>query len=301
MARAEGVRSTRPLVPRVLVAFDFDRTLAGDSIDAAAALHGFSRAEWEARFEAPLGPGWDEIIRRGQALIDMGRAAGRPLSAAVFAEVAGRLDLYPGVEEMPGRLRAAAEAVRPGTAVEVVVLSSGYAEIIEATAIARLVDRVIASSFHARSDGEVVCVRHVISHPAKALYLEALGKGVGLDGANAPERAGDPVDEHDRHVPFDQMIYVGDGASDLQAFGFLAAAGGLAIAVDPDRDRAFADAAAQTAAQRMDALVPPDYREGAALMTALEDAVRACAHRIALRGRDAGGGPRRLAAGREIA
>ena len=149
------------------------------------------------------------------------------------------------------------DAVLEGIEIELVVLSSGYAEIIEGSGIMEAFDALYASTFHFREDGEA-------------------------GGANALERAGERVDDYyDRHVRFDRMIYLGDGASDLQAFGFPTGRGGLAIAIDKD-DR-FDDAEDQTPAQRVDNLAPPSYAEGGELLETPRHAVRACASRIALR------------------
>ncbi len=274
---------TSPHIPRILLAFDFDSTLATDSIDAVLSLYETDRETWEREFARPLGDGWDEIVRRGQALIDLGRETGKPLTADRLREAGTRLSLFDGATEMPSRLRSVAEEIAEDIELEFVVLSSGYAEIIEAGSIMDAFDMLLASTFHFRQNGEAACVKRAVTHPEKALYLEALGKGLDYDGSNGPERAGDHVDAYDMHCPFDQMIYLGDGASDLQAFGFLTEAGGIAIAVDPDEDGALDDTGAQAARQRVDALAPPDYTAGTRLMTALEHAVRAAAHRIALR------------------
>lgn len=273
--------ATRPFLPRILLVFDFDRTLGSDSIDAILAVYEVGRAEYERDFVEPLGDGWDAIIARGQALIDLGRAKGRALSREVMRDAARGVSLFPGALEMPERLGHVARAVHPGIEPRFVVLSSGYAEIIEATPAAEAFDRVLASSFHYGPDGAAVCVKRVVSHPEKVLYLQALAKDVGVEGPNAPQAAGRDVDEHDRAAPFDQMIYVGDGASDLLAFGFMRRSGGLAVAVD--KGRAFDLADEQRPAQRVDNLAPPDYRPGGELMRSLEHAVRACAARIALR------------------
>ena len=273
--------ATRAYLPRIVLAFDFDRTLATDSVDAVLGVYGVEREAWDRDFEAALGEGWDDITRRGQALIDLGRARGRPLGMDVLREAAAGVRLYDGVTEMPDRLRAVAREVHEPARVECVVLSSGYAEIIAATAIEGAFDRILASTFHFDEEGRAVCVKRIVSHPQKALYLDAIGKDVGVDGANAPEAAARDVPEQERHVPYDQMIYVGDGASDLQAFGFVTREGGLAIAIV--KDEVFEDADVQTAAQRVDDLAPPDYSEGSELSEALSHAVRACASRAALR------------------
>ena len=273
--------ATRPFLPHVLLVFDFDGTLGHDSTDALLAHYGMTRDEWERDYEEPLGKDWDEIVRRGQALIDLGRARGRPLTRDVLDETGRGLKLFPGVLEMPDRLRAVAREIHPKIELRFVVLSSGYAEIIGAIPIAKAFDRVLASAFHFGSDGQAVCVKRVVSHPEKVLYLQALAKDLDIGGANAPQAAGRDVPEADRVVPYDQMIYVGDGASDLQAFGLLNEEGGIALAID--KDGQFDHTEEQQPGQRVDNLAPPDYAEDGQLLQSLAHAVRACASRIALR------------------
>ena len=272
---------TRPYLPRILIAFDFDRTLATDSVDAILDIYDISRPDWERDFEQALGNGWDEILRRGKALIDLGRDRDQPLSRQVIGRAAGVVRLYDGVRDMPERVRRVAQEIHPEIEVEFVVLSSGFAEIIRAAEIDGLFDRTFASAFAFDADGLAVGMKRIIGHPEKALYLEALGKNVEIEGANAPEAAVRKVEEHDRRLPFDQMIYLGDGASDLHAFGFMKRSGGLAIAVAKNDE--FDSAKQQLPSQRVDNLAPPDYSRGGKLMTSLEHAVRACASRIALR------------------
>ncbi len=265
--------ATHPFTPRILAAFDFDRTLATDSVEAILTLYDVDRDAWERDFAEALGSGWDQILRRGQALIALGRARDRPLTLALLHEAAGRVRLYDGVRDMPAHLRRVARDLHPEIEVELVVLSSGFAEIVNASGIMEVFDRSFASTFHFDEAGHAVCMKRIIGHPEKALYLEALGKGLEIDGANAPRSPGRGVDPHDAHVPFDQMIYLGDGASDLQAFGFMKTHGGLAIAID--KDRHFDSAEQQTRGQRVDNLAPPDYSRGGELLASLEHAVRA--------------------------
>ena len=273
--------STRPFIPRILLAFDFDGTLASDSIDAVLELYGLARADWDRDFVDALGDGWDAIMRRGQALIDLGKARDRPLTRALMREGAARVRLFDGVLDMPAHLRELARGVHPAIEVEFIVLSCGFDEIIGATEIGRVFDRSFASAFHYDGDDGAVCMKRIIGHPEKALYLEAIAKDLDVSGANAPESAGKDIDEHEHHVPFDQMIYVGDGGSDLHAFGFIRASGGLSIAID--KDEVFDHADQQLPAQRVDNLARPDYSQGTELLQSLEHAVQACASRIALR------------------
>lgn len=273
--------ATRPYIPRILLAFDFDGTLATDSLDAVLELYGTDRATWEREHEKPLGQGWDQIMRRGQALIHLGRARDEPFSIAQMRRAAERVRLFDGVLDMPDRLTRVAREVHPETELEFVVISSGFAEIINASSIAGIVQRTFGSTFHYDADGLAVCMKRIIGHPEKALYLDAVAKDLDVDGANAPETAGPEIDEHDHYVPLDQMIYAGDGLSDLHAFGFMRRNGGLAIAIDKNAEFDHADR--QLPTQRVDNLAGPDYSLGGELMQSLEHAVRAAAARIALR------------------
>ncbi|HET7409772.1 MAG TPA: haloacid dehalogenase-like hydrolase [Paracoccaceae bacterium] len=273
--------ATRPFLPRVLLVFDFDGTLASDTTDAVLDVYGVSREDWTRDFEEALGQGWDEIIRRGEALIALGRARGEPLSMDLLRHAAERVRLFEGVMEMPARLAHVAREVRDDIEVECIILSSGFAEVIKATPVPDVFSDLFASTFHFDADDRAVCVKRIVGHAEKSMYLEAIGKGVGVDGANEPEAAGRDVDEYDRRVLFDQMVYVGDGASDLHAFGFMLTNGGIGIAID--KDERFDHAAQQRRDQRVDNLARPDYTAGGELMRSLEHAVRAAAERIALR------------------
>ena len=273
--------ATRPFLPRVLLVFDFDGTLASDTTDALLDVYGVGREEWTRDFEQPLGDGWDEIIRRGEALIALGRACGEPLSMDVIRRAAERVQPFEDVLEMPGRLAGVAREVREDVELDCMILSSGFAEIIKATPVAGAFGEIFASTFHFDEEGRAVCVKRIVGHAEKSMYLEAIGKGVGVGGANEPEEAGREVDEHDRRVLFDQMVYVGDGASDLHAFGFMLTNGGIGIAID--KDERFDHAAKQRRDQRVDNLARPGYAPGSELMRSLEHAVRAAAERVALR------------------
>ena len=272
--------ATHPYIPRISVVFDFDSTLATDTFDALVGCLGLSRKEFDERYVEPLGDGWDGIIRRGFALLEAADDVGEPLTEELIARAAKSVRIFDGALEMPDRLRGLARELDAELELEFVVLSSGYAEIIKATGIGEAFDRVWAGTFAFR-DGRAFAVKRIVSHFAKALYLEALAKGIDVNGSNGPEQASSHVAMSDMHTPLDQMIYLGDGLSDLNAFGFLASHGGLCIAIDKDEHFDHEDAMDET--QRVDNLAGPSYAEGSELLTSLEHAVRAAASRVALR------------------
>ncbi len=272
--------ATHPYIPRVSLIFDFDKTLATDTIDAMCAVWDISREKWEEQYEKPLGDNWDGILKRGQALIDCGLDREEPLTEEFFDRAAKQIDLYDGVLDLKKHLSKCGKEVLPEVEVELVVLSSGFIEIIERTALDDVFDRTWAGEFHI--DGNrAICMKRIIAHPTKARYIEAHAKGLSLDAANEPKVDDPDFDEMKMHVPLDQIVYVGDGLSDLDAFGFITNNGGLAVAID--QSAKFDHSGQQTTDERVDNLATPDYSEGSELLETLEHAVRSAASRAAIR------------------
>ncbi|MBM9593773.1 hypothetical protein [Roseitranquillus sediminis] len=77
------------------------------------------------------------------------------------------------------------------------------------------------------------------------------------------------------------MIDVGDSASDLQAFGCIEGAGGLALAIAKDETYGHEDQMLQS--QRVESLATPDRSEGGELPRSLIHAAEVKSARIALK------------------
>lgn len=273
--------ATHPYIPRIAFIFDFDSTLASDTVDAMCAAWGLDRDEWEDAYNSQMGDNWDGILKRGASLIACGNDRDDPVTRDFFGRAANEIGIFEGVEKLPARLSKAARNVLPEVEVEMVVLSSGYIEMIERTVVEDLFDKTWAGGFHFDKDGRAIGMKRIIGHPEKARYIEAYAKGLDLDAANEP-RVDDPdFAEHDMRVPFDQLVYVGDGLSDLEAFALVANRGGTAIAID--KSGAFDHEGQQTSDERVDDLAPPDYSDGSELLDCLCHAASSAASRAAIR------------------
>lgn len=274
--------ATHPFNTRILLAFDFDWTLAEDSFERLVAVIGFDVETWKKKHYHPLGEaGWDDILAKFEGLRRLCAPAGKSISVGNAQEAGRTTKGFPGAETMPERLRAVARAVDPAVELEFAIVSAGYLDVFGAHPISAAFDRRYGSGFNVGDDGTVHGIKSMISHPEKVRYLQALAKGIDVTGSNAPSQTEADKPEEDLRVAFDQLIYVGDGASDLQAFGFVREMGGFAIAVS--RDGGFSAKDEMLRAQCPDALAPPSYEDGAPLFEILAHAVRSHASRIALR------------------
>lgn len=180
-------------------------------------------------------------------------------------------------------MRARARALR-GRRGELYILSSGFTDIIKATPLAPLFHDIWGSAFHFDDGGSIDGVKRAIISIEKARYLTALATGVGVGGANEPTGVDQDVPEHEWHVPLDQMLYVGDGASNLPAFDLVERHGGLAVGVlHAEQPGDWKAARHMHARARVENLAPAEFEEGAPMRRILTLAVEILGKRIALR------------------
>ena len=125
--------------------------------------------------------------------------------------------------------------------------------------------------------------KRVITHAEKPRYLLQIAKSLPLDEAN-PNQAYHPLDMAEWKCPLDQMIFAGDGSSDLPAFEFLQKNGGIAIAVHHSESADDWEQADNTYDDRkVDNVAAADYSEGSQMLESLQLAVRSIANRMKLR------------------
>jgi phosphoserine phosphatase len=238
------------------IVFDFDDTLAPDSTSAFLASLGLDVADfWSRRVQRLLDDDWDPIPAYLAMMIEESRA--RPPEDRItrdrlraFGET---VDFFPGVKSMFGKLRKAAKEVDPQIEIEFYLISSGLGDVLRTTAIASSFADIWASDFACAGDpglpppaperaedlvsGEIVAARNVVSFTEKTRFLFQISKGlVGPEYRGKPTEVNQRVQSGDYRIPFRQMIFVGDGHTDIPCFQIVRRYEGVAFAVyDPDR------------------------------------------------------------------
>ncbi len=168
---------------------------------------------------------------------------------------------FPGVEGWFGAIERfiANHAAGPDVELRHYLISSGLTEIIEGTRIYDRFYNVFASEYWFEAY-DLPYPKRVITDTGKTQYLFRINKGV--------EDLGESINEHmpegERPVPFSNMVYFGDGDTDVPSMAVMRKNGGYAFAVYPP-GQSKAKCVKLFDAQRCDFYAPADYRDGSAL------------------------------------
>lgn len=279
-------RATRYYHPRIALVFDFDGTLAPNAIKQLLEMAGEDPEQFRKQQQEPLlKQGWDSLLVDLYSLLKLSESnKDFTLTRESFKEKAGQIKLYDGVEEMFEKVRGWVNAVVDDARVEFYLLSSGLADLYRHTCIAKEFKALWGSEFHFNEDGKATFIKQIVTHPEKVRYILQLAKGIGASGANSPSDAYEDVPEEKWHVPLDQIIYVGDGLSDMPAFSLMHDRGGIALGVvDAQVMEEWEGYKGMHKGRQVQNLSKADYAEDSELMQSLRLSVKSIAHVMALR------------------
>ena len=113
--------------------------------------------------------------------------------------------------------------------VEHYVISSGIKDIIKGTSIAKEFKKIYACDYYCDENGKILWPSRVVNYTAKTQYIFRINKGV-LDETNDIDLNKSTPDE-DKYIPYERMIYFGDGLTDVPSMKVVAGFGGNTVAV----------------------------------------------------------------------
>ena len=261
---------------KIAILYDFDKTLTYKDMQEYGFIEdlGYTdpKAFWTIVQKRAMEHKMDSILAYLYEMVDQSRVRHIPLTRTVLAKYGARVDYYPGVLEWFDLINA--EAQTRGLEIEHYILSSGLTEIIEATEIARHFRKIYACEFLYDEYGQAVWPKLSVNYTVKTQYLFRINKGI-LDIENdADLNRYQP--ESERPVPFSNMIYIGDGFTDVPSMKLVKSNGGHAIGVYPFGQKSTQTTETLLKDNRVDFIAEADYRAGGRLhriLTAVFDAI----------------------------
>jgi hypothetical protein len=268
----------------IAIVYDYDQTLSPNYMQDEVLFPTFgidAKKFWSRCHALVKDEGYDNELAYMKALLDY-LEIDRPTNARL-RELGGGLKFFPGLPEMFEEFKTGLitpQHAAHGIKVEHYIISSGLKVLIEGSRLAPYIKAMFGCEFAEDREGRISFPKRAISHTQKTQFLFRINKGL-LDYT---QDVNDHMPAELRPVPFEHMIYIGDGPTDVPCFTVVRQHGGQAIAVynaaDPSRSSFKKCYQLSTHADRVRHIAPADYRSGSHLRLLLEQMVEEVATRI---------------------
>ena len=273
-----------PLLKTALI-YDFDGTLARGNMQEVTFIPSVGMGVgdfWGEADRLTRDADGDNILMYMQLMLQRAREQKQPITRKLLAEHGQDVKLFDGLKTDltgPGWFdRINAFGARYGLDIEHYIISAGLEEMIDGCPIRGAFKHVFASKFVYDDDGVAIWPAVGVNYTTKTQYLFRINKGVLNHYEH--EKINKFMPDADRPVPFNRMIFLGDGDTDVPTMKMMHSKGGFSIAVyDPrnsarDQDKLYN----LISEDRVNFVAAADYREG----TALDLIVKGLVGRIAI-------------------
>lgn len=251
----------KKLIP-FAIAYDFDGTLAPGNMqeyDFVPAIGMTKKAFWTEVGGLAKEHNADSILMYMMHMLDKAHAAHVPVRKADFVSFGKSVTLFDGVIDWFERINAYGK--QHGLKVEHYIISSGNREMIEGTPIAKKFTAIYASSFVYDHNGVAKWPALAVNYTTKTQFLFRINKGVMNVYDNS--KINEFVPKEDRPVPFNNMMFLGDGDTDIPCFRLVKDQGGHAIAVYKPNTKGTKGKAEKLIKEgRVNFIAPANYSEG---------------------------------------
>ncbi len=245
--------------PIVALIYDFDGTLSPGNMQEFGFIQAIGKKPqefWQESDDLASGQDASNILSYMKLMFDEAKKAGIKLRREDFKRFGASVELFKGVTEWFGLINDYGR--KHGVKVEHYINSSGLAEMIEGTSIAKEFKRIFACSFIYNKEGEAEWPGVAVDYTAKTQFLFKINKGILSVRDN--KKVNESQAEDNKRIPFPHMIYFGDGETDVPCMKIVKMFGGNSIAVyNPEIKKKVNVARKLLRQERVNFITPADY------------------------------------------
>ena len=244
----------------VALVYDFDGTLSPGNMQEFGFVQAVGKDPtqfWEKVVGMATQNDASGILCYMYLMLQEAVANGISLRRESFQRFGSKIELFKGVREWFPTINEYGRSI--GLNIKHYINSSGLREMIEGTPIAKEFENIYACSFLYNVDGIAFWPAVAVDYTTKTQFLFKINKGIREVSDN--KRINEYVAKEDRPVPFERMIYFGDGETDVPSMSVVKSQGGHAIAVYGDPKKK-ATAQKLINENRVDFMCKADYSEG---------------------------------------
>jgi hypothetical protein len=255
---------------QMAIAYDFDGTLAPGNMQEHSFIPGLGMKKeqfWNEAKAMAKREDMDEILAYMFVMLERSRDRW-PITRKSFKRHGKTIKFFPGVASWFRRHNAYAR--QKGINLKHYIISSGLREMISGTPIAKEFEHVFASGFAYDRNEVAHWPALAVNYTNKTQYLFRINKGINNSFDNT--RINAFVPNNLRPVPFSNMVYIGDGETDVPCMKMLKYQGGYSIAVyGSSRSKSIGKPSAKQTAlklieeKRADYAVAADYKQDSEL------------------------------------
>ncbi|MDP3406521.1 MAG: HAD family hydrolase [Brevundimonas sp.] len=258
-----------PALLKTALIYDFDGTLARGNMQEVTFIPSVGMGIgdfWGEADRLTRSADGDNILMYMQLMLQRARENGQPVTKSLLRAHGEEVKLFDGLKADltgPGWFaRIDAIGARYGLEIEHYIISAGLEEMIEGCPIRSAFRHVFASKFAYDDHGVAIWPAVGVNYTTKTQYLFRVNKGVLNHWDH--ERINRFIADEARPVPFERMIFIGDGDTDVPTMKMMHTKGGFSIAVyDPrNSERDQQKIYSLISEDRVNFVAAADYREG---------------------------------------
>jgi phosphoserine phosphatase len=223
----------------------------------------------------------DEIITYMMLMLKKANDAQVKITREDLGKLASKISYYPGVEKFFERINAFVKSSSGAKAnVRHYIISSGLKEILCKIKIKKHFHNIFASEYAYDHYGAAQYPKLVVTDTVKTQFLFRINKG----REKLSESINESMDEEVRPIPFSNIVYIGDGMTDVPCMTVAIKNGGYAIAVYKPKTHKGLDVCRKLfEAGRVNFIAPADYEQDKELEKYLKVIVESIIHSIKYR------------------
>lgn len=218
--------------PVIAIMYDFDRTLCSEDMQNYAFIPDLDMTPqefWSETTEFGEKENMEKVLAYMYMMVSKAEEKGIKFSKQYLRSLGTSIKYYKGVLTWFKRINDYGASL--GLDVEHYIISSGVKDIIEGCEIAKEFKNIYACEYMFDTHGDVVWPKIAINYTMKTQFVFRISKGV--DRIHDDDMVNQRITEADRRVLYRNMIYLGDGITDVPCMRLVKDKGGKSIAVYP--------------------------------------------------------------------
>lgn len=222
----------------VAICYDFDNTLSVMDMQSYGLIPAFGLTPnefWQKNQAQVKKLGVTSVLSYLRLIIDECEKNNITLTRKFLNDCGKSIEYHNGVRTWFKRLNE--YAASRGITLEHYIISSGNKEILEGSEIYKEFKNVFGCEYLYDRNGVAYWPKNIIDFTVKTQYLFKINKGIGAKDSES--KVNERIEE--KHVEFRNMIYIGDGYTDIPCMTLVREKGGTSISVYTDETKTISD------------------------------------------------------------